>query len=306
MRVVELFCGIGGCAAALGERVHIVSAVDVNRQALSVYTRNFSAPVLAANVESIPEERWRSWKADLWWLSPPCQPFTIRGQRRDLQDPRCAGLLAVLERLRECQPRYLALENVPGFVGSQAQQALLHTLNQLNYSYQEYRLCPTELGIPNRRLRYYLVANRDGLLDNSIVPPPQTRTLREFLETDSPDPALRCPDHWLRFRPAMHVIREDESNPVSNCFTSAYGRSVLRSGSYLEDRKGLRHFSPREILRLLQFPETFRLPVGTTPRQAWSWIGNSLSIAAVRHVLRDVPELNRPCEFRSIGLSRPA
>jgi len=54
---------------------------------------------------------------------------------------------------------------------------------------------------------------------------------------------------------------------------------------------GLRRFSPREILRLLGFPDSFHLPDNLPMRQAWRHVGNSLSVVAVRHVLSVIPAL---------------
>ena len=57
LRVLELFCGIGGCAAALGDRAQIVAAVDINQVALSVYRQNFSSPpVHVRTIESLPAD----------------------------------------------------------------------------------------------------------------------------------------------------------------------------------------------------------------------------------------------------------
>ena len=50
--VLELFCGIGGVAAALGNRAQIVAAVDQNRRALSVYAANFAHPTCPAAFRS--------------------------------------------------------------------------------------------------------------------------------------------------------------------------------------------------------------------------------------------------------------
>ena len=33
-------------------------------------------------------EELAAFGADLWWLSPPCQPYSVRGRGRDLDDPR--------------------------------------------------------------------------------------------------------------------------------------------------------------------------------------------------------------------------
>jgi len=139
------------------------------------------------------------------------------------------------------------------------------------------------------------VASRDGEpADWSPEAPKAARrgTLRPYLDPE-PDPSLtKDPDILRRYRHALDVVRPDEPGAVTACFTAAYGRSPVRSGSYLEQEDGrLRRFSPAEILRLLGFPATYRLPPDLPPEKAWPLVGNSLSVPAVRRVLSAIPEL---------------
>lgn len=314
LRVLELFCGIGGCAAALGERADIVTAVDINQVALSVYRHNFRHPVQVRTIESLPAGVCREYEADLWWMSPPCQPYTVRGQRLDVRDPRAESLLTVIERIAQIQPRYVALENVPGFLGSRAHQRLRATLDAHGYDVQEQILCPTQLGVPNRRRRFYLVAGRSGSLCeltsgdwHAAGDAPSGRrseartsdeprrpwqfTVRQILDAEPAEP-LWAPDGLLdRYRTAIHVLDPEDACAESHCFAASYGRSIVHSGSYLATPRGVRRFSPQEILRLLCFPPGFCLPGSLTLRKAWEVAGNSLSVAAVRHVLAAIPEL---------------
>lgn len=283
LRVLELFCGIGGCAAALGDDAEVVAAVDIDQAALAVYAHNFAHPVENRTIESLPATVYRQWNADLWWLSPPCQPFTARGLRGDLADPRSAALLCVLEQLAEIGPPYVALENVPGFVRSQAHAKLLHTLEAAGYQTAECVICPSQWGTANRRRRYYLVASRDGLRpwERPAVPP---LPLSEVLQPCDHNLDLPAADA-ARYRDALSIVDPLDPRAVASCFTAAYGRSLVRSGSYLATARGVRRFAPAEILRLLGFPAGYALPAGMSLRQGWRLAGNSLSIPAVRSVL---------------------
>ena len=291
-RVLELFCGIGGCAAAVDGRARVVAAVDVNPNALAAYARNFPHPVSARSLESLPAAAFRAWDADLWWLSPPCQPFTERGRRRDADDPRARPFLTVIARIAEVRPRYVALENVPGFAGSQVHARLLRTLERAGYgSVRERLLCPSELGVPNRRQRYYLVASRDALRPLPPPPSPPPRPLETYLDAEEP-PGLRvAPELLERYAGALHVVDAGDPRTVTACFTSAYGRSFVRSGSYLRVDGHVRRFSPSEVLRLLGFPAAYGLPPELPPRKAWALAGNSLSLAPLRATLAAIPEL---------------
>ncbi len=267
LRVLELYCGIGGVAAALGGTAEVVAAVDIDRQALAVYAANFAHPAHARNLDAAAAAAFAALGADLWTLSPPCQPYTRRGRGRDLDDPRAASLPPLLDALAAAPPPYLFLESVPGFAGSRAHARLRAVLDGAGYRVVERLLCPSQWGMPNRRRRFYLVAGRAGAapLGPVAAPPARPRglVLAELLDA-APAPELAVPGRLARaYRHALDVV--DPADPAARtaCFTAAYGRSPVRSGSYLVtappaapgDPPSLRRFSPREILRLLGFPE---------------------------------------------------
>jgi site-specific DNA-cytosine methylase len=293
--VLELFCGIGGCAAALGSQAQVVAAVDIHQPALSVYRANFSHPTFPLTIESITNKQLHDWNADLWWMSPPCQPYTARGLQRDDQDPRAAALMAVIERIADVRPKYVALENVPPFADSQSLARLRHVLEACGYDIRTQLLCATQLGIPNRRLRFYLTASRVGWPTEQPRPKFHAVSLKSLLDTE-PELGLEVESDIVeRYDGALNVVDPADPNAVTACFTRAYGSSPVRSGSYLWTRSGLRRFSPREVLRLLGFPETFRLPEGVSREAAWRLAGNSVSVPAIRTVL--APTLGSPSGF---------
>lgn len=293
MRILELYCGIGGVAAALDPSVEVAAAVDQSEPALSVYRHNFPGhPVVAKRVDSL-DPRWlRGLAADLWWASPPCQPFTKRGNRRGLEDPRADTFQALLRHLDAVRPEAFAMENVEGFQGSDGHDLLRATLERTGYPHvREHLLCPSDFGVPNRRPRFYLVASRTELLAESFEPGPQP-TLPELLDREPADDLWVDDEIVQTYHHAMHIVDVDmaevegETDAVTNCFTSAYGRSHVRSGSFLRTRDGrVRRLSPVEILRLLGFPESFRLPPTLRRQNAWRLVGNSLSLVPVRWVL---------------------
>jgi site-specific DNA-cytosine methylase len=287
MRVLELYCGIGGCAAALGVGAEVVAAIDIDRDAIDTYRTNFRHPAYARTIESIPVADYREWRADLWWLSPPCQPYTRRGRQRDLDDPRAESLKVILQRLEEIRPRHLALENVTGFAGSRAHGALREVLDHGGYHVAEQFLCPTELGIPNRRPRFYLLASQERLAPRPR-PSKSPRTLAEHLDETPPPDVFAPPSLIEKYRGALDLVDVDDPRGVTACFTSSYGKMMVRSGSYLVEKRGVRRFTPREILRLLGFSADYRLPPHFSLRRGWALAGNSLSVDAVRCVLAPI------------------
>ncbi|NXJ80108.1 TRDMT methyltransferase, partial [Trogon melanurus] len=139
----------------------VVAAVDVNTLANEVYKHNFpSTPLWAKTIEGITLKEFDRLSFDMILMSPPCQPFTRIGLQGDVSDPRTKSFLYILDILPRLQklPKYILLENVKGFESSSARSELLQTLETCGFKYQEFLLSPTCLGIPNSRLRYFLIA----------------------------------------------------------------------------------------------------------------------------------------------------
>ena len=177
LRVLELFSGMGGmhCALDLADlNYEIIAAIDINPTANLVYASCFpDVPLVNRSIETIPLHQWEKWRADVWLMSPPCQPFTRQGKQGDLSDRRTDGFVHLMKTVLPqltYRPRYILLENVSGFERSQARDLLLETLQAHHYYAQQYLLSPIQFGIPNSRLRYYLIASqRDNApFDSSI------------------------------------------------------------------------------------------------------------------------------------------
>jgi site-specific DNA-cytosine methylase len=289
LRVLELFAGIGGCAAVLGDTAHVVAAIDIHADALAVYRGNFPHRTICRTLESFPAKELAAFHADLWWLSPPCQPYTRKGKQRDVDDPRAAALVHLIDGLAHVRPQHVVLENVPPFAESQSRARLIGVLEASGYRVHERIVCPSELGIPNRRRRYYVLASQVKIepiiaADRAAVP------LSNFIDRahdDDPQFALD-PAVAEQYLAAIDVVEADDPHAVTSCFTSAYGRSVVRSGSYLRTPRGLRRFAPSEVAALLGFPREFAWPADFSHQQKWRLLGNSLSLWAVREVLAPI------------------
>jgi site-specific DNA-cytosine methylase len=300
IRALELFCGIGGfAAAAAGTNLCVTGAIDQSPAALEVYRLNFPGhDAWQLNLENVTVDELAVFGADFWWLSPPCQPYTVRGAGRDIEDPRALSfrrILDVMARMKENNlPSHLALENVEGFTRSEMRKRLVDLLSRRGYEIQECMLCPTELGVPMRRQRYYLMASRLRL-DPPVVVDAQLRPLGDYLdegnENGIPEELHIAGDVLARFGKGFRIVDPKDPKAYTTCFTSGYGRSLMHAGSYLQCAGGVRRFAPEEIARLLHFPDGFRFPGRMTLRKKWHLVGNSLSVAAVRKVLEAFPGL---------------
>ncbi len=207
MKTIEFYSGIGGWSSALNlsEIEHtIVAAFDINTVANEVYERNYGCKPSAKSLETITEKQLAVLDAELWVMSPPCQPYTRNNQsdNRDENDPRSKSFMRLIELIRNMKkpPMYIALENVVGFESSFCCQQFLEVLRQVGYTYEQYHLSPTQFGVPNERPRYYCIARRINAEEGAVTEQQQQamnvirtclsdviearrRPLNDFLET---------------------------------------------------------------------------------------------------------------------------
>ncbi|RIB25640.1 S-adenosyl-L-methionine-dependent methyltransferase [Gigaspora rosea] len=108
-------------------------------------------------------------------MSPPCQPYTRTGLHRGSEDIRSKSFIYLVDLLAKMNnpPTYILIENVKGFEESETRATLIKQLINCNYNYQEFFITPLQLGIPNSRLRYYMLAKKQPLAfktsDNSKI-----------------------------------------------------------------------------------------------------------------------------------------
>ncbi len=262
----------------------VVAAIDIDARIGEVYRINHGVTPRCQALESIREIP----AADLWWLSPPCQPYTRRGSRRAEADPRSAALEHLIGLIQRNQPPLIGLENVPEFEGSTHHHRLTDILDRGGYSVRTDVCCPTQWGVPMRRRRFYLRGRRDG----ESIPPPAIELAPVSLPavlSDSAwdDPSLRLSQSLRQqYRDAIDVVDAEQQPATVGCFTSAYGKSPVRSGSYLRRGEIVRRFSPDEIMRLMGFRDDFVWPRKLDTRVRYALIGNSLSVTVVRELLK--------------------
>lgn len=280
VEVLECFSGIGAAGLALGERGRVVAAFDQDPAANRAYAANFGRLPVAKNLAGIKPSDLARFAGCAWWLSPPCQPYTVRGAGRDLDDPRSLALVRVMEAARELKPPVLALENVPGFAVSSARQLVRESLD--GYGLAEAEICPTALGVPMRRRRYYMVAIRDR---QPTLPRPDAVAMRPLSAfVDEAGGNYLAEAEVRAYGHSVAILDATDPAAIANCFTSAYGSSRVRAGAYVREAGGVRLFSPGEVLRLLGFPGDWRFPGDLSARKCYELAGNSLSIDVARWV----------------------
>ncbi|GJJ69938.1 tRNA (cytosine38-C5)-methyltransferase [Entomortierella parvispora] len=163
IRALEFFSGIGGLHFgfnASGVEGQVLESFDMNQQANETYKLSFGKHPVSRGIDRLLVKDIEKYNANCWLMSPPCQPYTRGGKLLDDQDNRAKPLLHLLDQLEKMKlpPTYLFLENVKNFETSRSRDRLVRLLNKMGYVFRECLLAPFNFGVPNDRLRYFLMA----------------------------------------------------------------------------------------------------------------------------------------------------
>ncbi|KAK9807411.1 hypothetical protein WJX73_001977 [Symbiochloris irregularis] len=181
LRALEFYSGIGGMHYALQSVVsstQVAAAFEISDVANDVYELNFGFRPCQGNIQTVSAKKLDALAAQLWLLSPPCQPYTRRGLKLDAQDPRAASFLHLLSLLETMQrpPDYLLVENVVGFETSETRSIMTSKLARLDFDIEEFVLSPLQLGIPYSRPRYFCLARQHKAQHSAALQQPNAKS----------------------------------------------------------------------------------------------------------------------------------
>jgi DNA (cytosine-5)-methyltransferase 1 len=302
IKFIDLFCGIGGfhlgvgrAATEKGVEAECVFASDIDRRCQDAYAGNFArrpvGDITKVNEKEIPNH-------DLLLAGFPCQPFSIIGNMKGFEDTRGTLFFDIARILKEKRPAAFILENVRRLVGHNKGQTLkriLQTLRELEY-FVDYRvLNALDFGLPQKRDRVFIVgfSNAEAFSrfewceGNAPM-----KSLNEILEKNVP--AKYFASEQIRANRLKQVAPTAETtiwheNKSGNICARPYSCALRAGASYNYLLvNGERRLTPREMLRLQGFPDSFKIVCKDwqTRKQA----GNSVPVNLVEAVAERVFE----------------
>ncbi len=293
----DMFCGIGGfhsAAASLGMKC--VFACDIDDEARKAYEHNYrlrpESDICRLDMGRIPDH-------DVLLAGFPCQPFSIIGSGHGFADARGTLFFELARIIEAKQPRAFVLENVRRLASHNNGQTLsriLQILRELGYHVDYRILNALHFGLPQKRERILIVGFKDEIagFDWPVDKLPM-RPLSEILEK-KPDKKHFVSDRIKRSRLAEHTPKVTPSvwheNKAGNISSHAFSCALRAGASYnylLVD--GKRRLTPREMLRLQGFPESFEIVC--TDNQARKQAGNAVPVPMVRAIIERVLHAER-------------
>ncbi len=185
MNYIDIFAGCGGLSVGLQSAGwQGLFAIEKNIDAFSTLKYNlvdkshFNWPnwleIKNHDINKILNEKYENLRnlqgsVDLVAGGPPCQGFSLAG-KRDTKDQRNELVKAYIEFIKIVQPEALIFENVHGFTVKfkgeyssikEYSNYVIDELGKLGYSVASHVIDVSQYGIPQKRLRFILVAMKN-------------------------------------------------------------------------------------------------------------------------------------------------
>jgi DNA (cytosine-5)-methyltransferase 1 len=168
---IDLFSGAGGISLGVANAgFEVLLASDISGACAWTHERSLpSIPFLRADLarlsvsEILSAAKIRRGELDLLIGGPPCQGFSIIGQR-DHHDPRNSLIEEFFRIAKGVRPKFIVIENVPGLATLQKGAYLKQIgdgFRRLGYAAHCAELLAAQYGVPQMRWRMFFVGVRE-------------------------------------------------------------------------------------------------------------------------------------------------
>jgi len=295
--VVSMFSGCGGMDIGflggfdfLGKRYDktrfsIVWANEINSAACKTYKSNIGNHIIEGDIYDVMDTLPRY--ADVIIGGFPCQDLSINGKMLGVNGKRSSLYIAMVEAIRQVQPKIFVAENVGGLLLKKNEASLkkiLDDFHALGYTVSHDLYCASKYGVPQTRERVFIVGTRKDM--PKFVPP---------------EPVNGCP---ITAKEAINDLESADANMgFSHVWSLANVSGEQGNRRLVADRPGYtiraechgniqfhyslpRRISMREAARIQSFPDNFLFlsKLRETERQ----IGNAVPPVLAWHVAKAV------------------
>ena len=298
LKFIDLFAGIGGMRIAFeraGAKCVFSSEWDPSCQ--TMYEANFGekpfGDITKINPRAIPDH-------DILSAGFPCQAFSIIGAKQGFADTRGTLFFNIERILKAKRPKAFLLENVKQLTThdkGRTFKVILSRLKDIGYFIHYKILNGLDFGVPQKRERIILVGFKEpyffefpenGIKEKSLsdILEPQSQVDKKYFLSEyfrkKIKERLKEQKKKIVFRPA--VLHENKSGNIG---IHPFSCALRANGSYnYVTLNGERRLTPREMLRLQGFPDTFKIAVSDS--QVRKQAGNSVVVPKIEAVAKAV------------------
>lgn len=155
--VLDLFAGCGGLALGFEALGFETLGFEMDSDCCATYSHNLSGDCI--NIKLTPEYSFP--KAQVVIGGPPCQPFSVGGQQKGLNDSR-DGFPIFISAVKQAEPDIFIFENVRGLLyrNKWYLDEVIQSLEKLGYIIEYQLLNAVNHGVPQNRERVIVVGHK--------------------------------------------------------------------------------------------------------------------------------------------------
>lgn len=312
LKVASLFAGTGGLDLGFIRAKHdVVWANDFQPDSVRSYKKNIGDHIICGDISDIPAVEIPD--VDILAGGLPCQGFSNANVNKVDNDARNDLYAQFVRILLAKRPKFLLIENVRGMLSldkGAAFQKIVAALDEAGYLIQHRVLNAADYGVPQTRIRLFVVGVRKDLAGQYRYTFPTP--------THSRNPAEDGLKPWVTIGEALAAVPEpSEDSTLLNHVCSNYkvtnrnftghrstdankpSPTILARGNAgggvcaIQHPKNHRRMSVRESAIIQTFPLNFDF-VGKT-NSMYRQVGNAVPVLLAEHVARGFECLEIVC-----------
>lgn len=168
---IDLFAGAGGLTlGAQWAGIEVKFAIEVNHSAAMTYQRNNKqATVLQEDIRNLKARDFIDNELPVFIVmgGPPCQGFSLSNtMSRNMDNPNNHLFMEFVRFVSEIKPKWFLFENVYGFTKMEkgkVEKGVQALFEDLGYKVKHNVLWANNYGVPQKRNRFFMVGNREGI-----------------------------------------------------------------------------------------------------------------------------------------------
>lgn len=304
MKIATLFSGIGAPeqgAMRIYPDHEIVFACEFDKFARQSYEANYEIETehFHNDVHDLDARQYKG-KVDILVGGSPCQAFSLAGLRHGTDDERGQLIYQYVRVVEECMPEVIIYENVKGMMsigGGRTIKEFVQALREIGYHCHYDVVNTKDYGVPQNRERIFLVGFLDSESYHRFEFAPKmilNKTIKDLLENDVDEKYYldRELDPDCNKAVIEPMVLDDynsniKTDGIACSLTTNCGASAKRNGmKVIEPPYTIRKLTPRECLRLQDFPDSFVQVVSDS--QMYKQAGNSMSVNILEMIFRQI------------------
>lgn len=277
--VLDLFAGCGGLSLGFEAAGFTTIGYEMNPDAAATYRVNLLGECFTEKLDL----NFNYPKADIVIGGPPCQPFSVGGNQKGIEDPR-NGFPIFIDAIRKVKPKVFMFENVRGLLYANKWyfEIILEELRDLGYIIEFKLLNAVNFGVPQNRERLVVVGHNSSF--NFPIQENKKTTVGDAIS----DMMHKAPEgsKFLTAAQDIYIANYEKASSCVNprdlyadrpsrtltCRNLAAATGDMHRVKLPDGRR--RRLLVREAARLQSFPDSFEF-IGTETSQYYQ-IGNAV------------------------------